>query len=277
MDDLRTRASLNRQQRIGLDLFDDLNQRIPRKEVDSFVQLIRAEARELDIFLEIHPQGSYRRGATSSGDCDMIVTHYLENKRLQCSQALVRRLKEIGLVTHDLSNADSEDLFLGVAKLPDHTVHRRLDLLFVPYARLGAALLHFTGNDIFNRSLRLLARKKGMTLSQEGLWEAFREPGKYSEAKKGRLIAAATEMDIFVALGVEYKPPGERNVCARDYGAVEKPEDGFSEEEEEGGAELVDSCFGVGSDTDAADAMEDGEDFDSDASGNVGGDDSPEL
>ena len=37
---------------------------------------------------------------------------------------------------------------------------RRIDFLLVPEEEMGAALLYFTGNDIFNRSMRLLASKK---------------------------------------------------------------------------------------------------------------------
>lgn len=41
----------------------------------------------------------------------------------------------------------------------------------VPCDERGAALLYFTGNDIFNRSMRLLASKKGYGLNQRGLFK----------------------------------------------------------------------------------------------------------
>ena len=46
----------------------------------------------------------------------------------------------------------------GVSKVG--TVWRRIELLLVPSGEMGAALLYFIGDDVFNRSLRLLASKK---------------------------------------------------------------------------------------------------------------------
>ncbi len=75
----------------------------------------------------------------------------------------------------------------------------------VPYNEMGAALLSYTGNDIFNRSMRLLARKKKMCLNQHGLYmNVSRGRGgvKYTE---GKLIAQRTEEEIFEALGVPWR------------------------------------------------------------------------
>jgi DNA polymerase IV len=88
---------------------------------------------------------------------------------------------------------------------------RRIDLLFVPSAEIGAALLYFTGNDIFNRSMRLLARKKGMCLNQKGLFaDVLRtQQGKLNA---GRLVESRNERRIFAVLGVPWRAP-EHRVC----------------------------------------------------------------
>lgn len=81
---------------------------------------------------------------------------------------------------------------MGICRLsPQHLV-RRIDILTIPFHELGAALIYFTGelpsllsnetnpltrrlpcffagNDIFNRSMRLLANKKGLSLNQRHL------------------------------------------------------------------------------------------------------------
>jgi DNA polymerase/3'-5' exonuclease PolX len=80
-----------------------------------------------------------------------------------------------------------------------------IDLFMVPYNEMGAALLSYTGNDIFNRSMRLLARKKKMCLNQHGLFmnvSRGRDGVKYSE---GKIIAQRTEKEMFDALGVPWR------------------------------------------------------------------------
>lgn len=47
--------------------------------------------------------------------------------------------------------------------------HRRLDIIIVPYDEYACALVYFTGSAHFNRSLRYLAKKCGMSLSNHAL------------------------------------------------------------------------------------------------------------
>ena len=125
---------------------------------------------------------------------------------------LVDSLYQCKFLTHTLATSHSDDgsKWHGVSKLPDG-LHRRLDLLFVPWDERGAALIYFTGNDIFNRSLRLLASKKGMGLNQRGLFkDTLRGPGRVKLAR-GTCIASESEEEIFRILGVPWRPPELRN------------------------------------------------------------------
>ena len=80
----------------------------------------------------------------------------------------------------------------------------------------------------FNRSMRLLAHKKGLSLNQRGLWSGvFRDPKTrqktatgevllntfflYTDRNAGVIIASRTEKEIFAALGVPWKEPHERS------------------------------------------------------------------
>ena len=47
--------------------------------------------------------------------------------------------------------------------------YRRIDIIVVPYDEYACALVYFTGSAHFNRSLRHLAKKMGMSLSEHSL------------------------------------------------------------------------------------------------------------
>ena len=77
---------------------------------------------------------------------------------------------------------------------------------------MGAALIYFTGNDIFNRSIGLLASRKGMRLNQRGLWrDVLRGKGR-ERVTQGSLVESRSERRIFEVLGVPWRRPEER-IC----------------------------------------------------------------
>ncbi|ETS87556.1 hypothetical protein PFICI_01384 [Pestalotiopsis fici W106-1] len=225
LDDLLERANLSRNQRIGVEHFDDLNTRIPRAEVEALGDHVRRVARELDSRVELLIGGSYRRGSDSSGDIDFIVTKKGTTASADLGpflDELVGRLMRQGFLTAGLatSRSDTGNKWHGCCVLPkeefpgDRTqykpIWRRIDFLLVPETEFGAALLYFTGNDLFNRSMRLLGDKKGMCLNQRGLFRGvIRGPGrvKYTD---GELVEGRDEKKIFEALGVQWREPHQR-------------------------------------------------------------------
>ncbi|CRK19742.1 hypothetical protein BN1708_000407, partial [Verticillium longisporum] len=243
LDDLRAGAVLSANQRIGIDHYDDLNTRIPRREVEALAAVVQSAAAALDPGVELIVGGSYRRGAVSSGDIDLIVTRKgtaSARELLPFLTRLTRTLEARGFLVAALATSRDDDagggtkwhgccvlpepeaarLHLGEgedsdrgspsASTPYRPVWRRIDFLVVPAAELGAALLYFTGNDIFNRSMRLLAARKGMRLNQRGLYrDVLRGPGR-AKVTDGALLEGRDERRIFALLNVTWREPHER-------------------------------------------------------------------
>jgi len=198
--------------------------RIPRSEVEEIEAVVRQEAEKLLPGITLVTCGSYRRGAPSSGDVDILMSHSKGKERLlgDFLPELVLRLKASGFVTDELSNSfhhhtkrkhENKTCF-AVCKLPGAggktRIHRRLDLKVYPRENFAFAILYFTGSDHFNRSMRWYAHKMGLTLSDHGLSRAIRH--NREKVWEGPSVFCETEQDIFQALGLQYVEPWRRNV-----------------------------------------------------------------
>jgi len=213
LEDLLYKAPLTKNQRIGVERYHDFAKRIPRKEVEEHGAIVRRAVQAVDKDMQVIISGSYRRGALDSGDIDLLITKpdaSLDHIRL-IMDTVIPQLFEDGFLQIGLATSRHNDAskWHGASALPGN-VWRRIDLLFVPGAEIGAAMLYFTGNDIFNRSMRLLARKKGMSLNQRGLYtDVLHRAG--VKINPGRLLEGRDEHRIFAALGVPWRPPEHRN------------------------------------------------------------------
>jgi DNA polymerase IV len=96
--------------------------------------------------------------------------------------------------------------------LPGNPIWRRIDLLVVPESEFGAALIYFTGDDIFNRSIRELSKSKGMRLNQRGLYKDVMRSSTGVKLTDGVLVEGADEKEIFKILDVPWRPP-EQRIC----------------------------------------------------------------
>lgn len=217
LDDLYQNASLNRNQRIGIEHYDDFKQRIPREEVIQHAAIVKKELEAADRGLQMIIGGSYRRGSKDCGDIDILIFKKdagMENIQTLMTGAVIPKLTARGFLKSALASShhqDSGSQWHGASALPGAKVWRRIDLLFVPWESLGAALIYFTGNDYFNRSLRLHASRKQMRLNQHGLYaDVMRGQGR-ERITDGKLLEGHDEKRIFKILGVTYRPPEHRN------------------------------------------------------------------
>ncbi|HWA25310.1 MAG TPA: DNA polymerase/3'-5' exonuclease PolX [Lacunisphaera sp.] len=86
------------------------------------------------------------------------------------------------------------------------------DLRLVPPEQFVFALHHLTGSKDHNVQMRQRALERGLSMSEWGLFPAEAKHGSTAEAKKlgaagPRGLLAATEADLFKALGLPFIPP----------------------------------------------------------------------
>lgn len=92
-----------------MDLYDDLNSRIPREECRQKFEIIRAEALAIDPKVWVEIMGSYRRGQETSGDVDILITRDTADglNHSGVMKKLVDRLMVRGMITHEVRSKGS--------------------------------------------------------------------------------------------------------------------------------------------------------------------------
>ena len=200
-DLVEDRIILTRNAKIGVQFYEDFLEKISRNEVEVIGNIVINKCKELMPLSEVSIMGSFRRGQMFSGDVDILITHPEYNNSPPSGKLgqIVNTLFSEGHLTHHLNkvegmninNTDTEqmatanhhktkdvldtfssssttrDSYMGVFASPTFPgKKRRIDIKFYPYRERAYAMLYFTGNGFFNRSMRLWASKeKGMILN----------------------------------------------------------------------------------------------------------------
>ncbi|XP_076434932.1 DNA polymerase lambda-like [Babylonia areolata] len=214
LDDLKTKANLTHQQKVGVRLYDDLLDRMPREEAAEIERVVREAAEWIQPGIIAQACGSYRRGKKDCGDVDVLLTHPDGRSEKGLFGKLIQHLKDTGFLTDDLVSVEddgNQKKYLGVCKLPgEDRKHRRLDIIVVPYEEYACALVYFTGSAHFNRSLRHLCKKMGMSLNEHALRKGVVRKGQ-EKIYEGTIVPTPTEESVLAALGVPFRPPEERD------------------------------------------------------------------
>ena len=157
--------------------------------------------------------GSYRRGAETSGDIDIII----KSTKFTLEQFVVL-LQDWGVIFDTLTSGKSD--FKGLGRCPGmKDFIFRIDILFTTTKNWIPSLTHFTGNDTLNRMMRLKAKelkvdssgkvlKHGAILSQNGLF--VRAHNGKSTGVRIKPGGFKTEKALFKQLDVRYLTPTER-------------------------------------------------------------------
>jgi DNA polymerase (family 10) len=136
----------------------------------------------------IEVAGSARRRRETVGDLDVLVTSRKPARVLDAFVAMPA-------VTRVLAHGDTK---ASVAcRVEGHAPGVQIDLRVVEPEAYGAALQYFTGSKDHNVRLREIAQRKGLKLSEYGV---------FSE-RTGARVAGATEAEVYEALGLPFIPP----------------------------------------------------------------------
>ena len=136
---------------------------------------------------KVTPAGSLRRGRETVGDLDLLATG--PACAPQHTAAAVEHVATYPGI-HDM-------IAKGENKVSFHLSDGlQVDVRLLPSASYGAALQYFTGSKAHNVSLRQRALKMGYTLSE---WALARLDDEST-------VAAATEQEIYAALGMDWMP-----------------------------------------------------------------------
>jgi DNA polymerase (family 10) len=137
---------------------------------------------------KVTPAGSLRRGRETEGDLDLLVTGpACAPEHTAAAVEYVAAYPGI----HDI-------IVKGENKVSFHLGNGlQVDVRLLPTASYGAALQYFTGSKAHNVALRQRALKMGYTLNEWAL----------ARLDDGSPVAAATEEEVYAALGMDWIPP----------------------------------------------------------------------
>jgi DNA polymerase (family 10) len=137
--------------------------------------------------------GSLRRMAETIGDIDILVA---SNK----PESVMDAFANLRLVERVTARGDTKSSVRTTTGL-------QVDVRVIPPDVWGAALQYFTGSKAHNIRTREIAVRKGLKLSEYGLFDA----------KSGALIVSHAEEDVYERLGLPWIPPTLRE----DRGEIE--------------------------------------------------------
>lgn len=131
----------------------------------------------------IEVAGSLRRLRETVRDVDVLVTSTEPTR-------VIATLSEMPSVAEVIARGDTKASVR-------HQDGLQIDLRVVEPGAFGAALQYFTGSKDHNVRLRELAKRRGLTVSEYGVFEE----------RTGARVAGATEGDVYAAVGLPWIPP----------------------------------------------------------------------
>ena len=187
---------LNDVQLMGLQYYEDMQQRIPYEEIQFHERFLKDK---LALLLEDDPDvdltiaGSYRRKKSTSGDIDVLIK--ASHKKIY--ESFIEILTDCGYIQCTLAQGTKK--FMGMSLLDGYETPRRIDIMFTKPSEYPFAILYFTGSMEFNQRMRQEQLSLGLTLNEYSL----------RDNKTKRVVdhIFTTEQDIFEYMNYEYVEP----------------------------------------------------------------------
>jgi DNA polymerase (family 10) len=178
----------------GIEDYRKNSSRFRIDQAQDHAERISALIREFPGIETITPAGSLRRGRETVGDLDLLVTGPACEPDVV--SAAVEHVATLPLIDKLLAKGQNKVSFTLRNNL-------QVDVRLLPRACYGAALQYFTGSKMHNVALRQRAIKRGLTLSEYALLRL----------EDNKIIASASEEEIYNALDLDYIPPEMRENC----------------------------------------------------------------
>ena len=147
VDDLRKckvlKDYLNDTQMKGLQYYDDMQVRIPYKEIQKHEVYLKGVLNKIDPKAELTIAGSYRRKRPDSGDIDLL----LKANGKKTYDNFIDTLVKEGYLTCQLARGAKK--YMGMGKIDISPCHRRIDIMYTKPEEYPFAVLYFTGSGEF--------------------------------------------------------------------------------------------------------------------------------
>ena len=174
---LRRQKDLSRTVRLGLKYYDDLRERVPRVEQETFAQ-------EFLQGYEYRIAGSYYKGRLTSSDIDIVI---LDKDQDEVIQQIYERIRDRGQICEKMSRT------VLFAQVVEGGKVRHIDIRTTPKGNLMYYMFFFTSGKVFNKGIRRWAKRQGYKLTEKGLFRGDE-----------RVRGIRTERDIFRILKHPY-------------------------------------------------------------------------
>ena len=180
--------------------YEDLQLKIPRSEIQQHEAQIKIILHKTTYKFDI--VGSYRRGAETSGDLDVLVTTKTEYSP---TINYIKQITETFIANSYLLDTLKlgQSTMNGIVQLGDNPA-RRIDVFFSPPELYAFALLAKTGDANFNKSIRTCIKEKKNNeyiLSEKGI----RVKGSYAVDPQN----FPDVKSIFEFIGIPHRKPHE--------------------------------------------------------------------